>query len=316
MQGDMWVESEEGLGSAFRFTVWMGKSDKRDDTCIAPTSLSGKRILIAQGNETSLDILTQMLTTRGMHVLALTKGEDVIPALEKSADSGQAFDLCIMDGQMSGMDGDGMVRKIRESRHAFRDMPLVALSSATHRGPEGGVEAGYSGFLTKPVRKQKLLEEMVRLLASETDQKGLREAKEAAARQSAEDDATRQSVRILLAEDNPVNQKLAQLMLTKAGHRVTVANNGSEAVESYGRSPGDYDLIFMDVQMPEMDGIEATQTIRGDGFDAIPIIAMTAHAMKGDRERCIEAGMSDYVTKPIKRELVLEMIDKWVPEKG
>ena len=116
------------------------------------------------------------------------------------------------------------------------------------------------------------------------------------------------SVRILLAEDNLVNQKLIKLMLGKAGYQVTVANNGLEALEKYTATPDDFDLIFMDVQMPEMDGKAASMAIREKGYDRIPIIAMTAHAMKGDRELCIEAGMNDYITKPIKREAVFEII--------
>ena len=123
------------------------------------------------------------------------------------------------------------------------------------------------------------------------------------------------SVCILLAEDNPVNQKLAKIMLTKAGYQVAVANNGKEAVERYMASPEDFDLIFMDVQMPEMDGLEATEAIREKGFGTIPIVAMTAHAMKGDREKCLEASMDDYITKPIKRELVFEVLEKWVLKK-
>ncbi len=118
-------------------------------------------------------------------------------------------------------------------------------------------------------------------------------------------------MRILLAEDNPVNQKLAELMLTKGGYHVEVANNGKEAVEKYITSPGDFDLIFMDIQMPEMDGLEATKAIR-KREDEIPIIAMTANAMKGDMEKCLNAGMDDYMTKPIKRDLIFEMIKKWV----
>ncbi len=118
-----------------------------------------------------------------------------------------------------------------------------------------------------------------------------------------------------MAEDNPVNQKLAKLMLTKAGYQVEIANNGQEAVEKFTSSPEDFDLIFMDIQMPEIDGMEATEIMRKKGFDTIPIIAMTAHAMKGDREKCLEAGMDDYVTKPIKRETVFKMIEKWVFER-
>jgi CheY-like chemotaxis protein len=127
-------------------------------------------------------------------------------------------------------------------------------------------------------------------------------------------------VRILLAEDNPVNQKLVKIMLTKAGYKVEVANNGKEAVDKYTVSPEDFDLIFMDVQMPEMDGMEATREIRKweearKQVPSIPIIAMTAHAMKGDRERCLESGMDGYIAKPIKRELVFEILEKSVLNK-
>jgi len=125
----------------------------------------------------------------------------------------------------------------------------------------------------------------------------------------------KRSVRILLAEDNPVNQKLVKIMLTKAGYQVEVADDGQKAFEKYTTSPERFDLIFMDIQMPEMDGIQATKAIREKGFDTIPIVAMTAHAMKGDREMCLESGMDDYITKPIKRELVFEIIEKWVFKK-
>ena len=123
------------------------------------------------------------------------------------------------------------------------------------------------------------------------------------------------AIRILLAEDNPVNQKLAQMVLTKAGYQVEVANDGQEALDKYRKSPDTFDLIFMDIQMPKMDGMASTKAIRKEGFDKIPIVAMTAHAMKGDREKCLDAGMDDYITKPIKRELVFEMIDRWVVSK-
>ncbi len=123
------------------------------------------------------------------------------------------------------------------------------------------------------------------------------------------------SVHILLVEDNPVNQKLAKMMLTKAGYHVEVADNGVEAVDKYSASPDGFDLIFMDIQMPEMDGMEATRAIREKGFDSVPIVAMTANAMKGDREKYLEIGMDDYVPKPIKREVVFEVLEKWVMNK-
>ena len=122
----------------------------------------------------------------------------------------------------------------------------------------------------------------------------------------------KQSVHILLAEDNPVNQKLAQLMLKKAGYQVTVASNGKLALEAFTKTPEEFDTILMDIQMPEMDGYAATRELRRLGYSNIPIIAMTANAMKGDRELCLEAGMNDYITKPVKREVVFQILDKWL----
>ena len=130
--------------------------------------------------------------------------------------------------------------------------------------------------------------------------------------QSAPDASGNNGLRILLAEDNPANLKLATLVLTKAGFKVDVARNGHEAVAKYTASPDLFDLILMDVQMPEMDGLKATRAIREKGFDNVPIIAMTANAMKGDRENCLDAGMNDYIPKPIRRENVLEVIRKWI----
>jgi CheY-like chemotaxis protein len=125
----------------------------------------------------------------------------------------------------------------------------------------------------------------------------------------------KQSATVLLAEDNPVNQRLASILLDRAGYHVDVANNGREAVEKYTTSPYNFDVIFMDIQMPEMDGIKASQAIRNEGFDKIPIIAVTAHALKGDRERCLAAGMNDYITKPFKKEVVTEILQKWIPSR-
>lgn len=125
----------------------------------------------------------------------------------------------------------------------------------------------------------------------------------------------KQTVHILLAEDNPVNQKLAVVMLSKAGFKVEVADNGQEAVEKFIAAPGSFDLILMDIQMPVMDGLEATKALREKGFKSIPIIAMTAQAMKGDMERCLANGMNDYISKPIKRELVFQIIDKRIFKK-
>jgi CheY-like chemotaxis protein len=170
---------------------------------------------------------------------------------------------------------------------------------------------GFNGFLGKPVRREKLLQMMGRVLGDRDGKTGdPKDRKEKIHTQYSVREDLKHSVRILLAEDNLVNQKLAKLMLGKAGYQVTVADNGKDAVETYTATPDAFDLIFMDVQMPEMDGKEATRAIRQKGFQSVPIIAMTAHAMKGDREMCLEAGMNDYLTKPIKREAVFAIIEK------
>ena len=188
---------------------------------------------------------------------------------------------------------------------------VIVLSSALDRDAAKCEKAGMDGFLSKPVRRGRLMQMISRLLSEGTVKTDdIRKRKMHT--QYTVREAMKHSVRILLAEDNPVNQKLAIMMLGKAGYQVDVASNGKEAVAKFTESPGTYDLIFMDVQMPEMDGKAATQTLRRLGFEKIPIVAMTAHAMKGDREMCLEAGMNDYITKPIKREAVFETIKKFV----
>ena len=182
-------------------------------------------------------------------------------------------------------------------------------------------EAGFDGFQNKPIRRKKLYRMLEKMMGGELSVVS-KESKTRTpiATQYSVREEIKHSVRILLAEDNIINQKLAKMMLTKAGYHVEIANNGKEALEKYTASPEDFDLIFMDVQMPEMDGLEATKAIRKQStiinqqssIKRVPIVAMTANAMKGDREICLEAGMDDYVTKPIKRELVFEMIEKWV----
>jgi CheY-like chemotaxis protein len=174
--------------------------------------------------------------------------------------------------------------------------------------------AGYDEILPKPVRRNTLIQALNGLLggaAAETP-KGARARMAPVAGLSGVGPQKPLSARILLAEDNPVNQKLAALMLTRAGHQVTLAQNGREVLEKFLAASDRIDLIFMDVQMPEMDGLEAARRIRESGFDQIPVVAMTANAMKGDREKCLAAGMNDFVTKPIKKEIVLTMVAKWV----
>jgi len=237
--------------------------------------------------------------------------------------------------------GLGTGRAGHNPQSKIQSLPLIALSSLMERDARKCEEAGFDGFLSKPIRREKLYQIMERLLGEgeDTHDKDERVTKQIMTQYSVREDM-KSSARILLAEDNPVNQKLAKILLTKAGYHVEVANNGKEAVQKYMASPKDFDLIFIDVQMPEMDGLEATREIRNweakliahssqfkgkadsditamsfqlsARSERVPIVAMTASAMKGDREKCLEAGMDDYITKPIKRELVFEILEKWI----
>ena len=313
MDGEVWVESEENKGSIFHFTGWIKASEEKGTKRITPAPLSQKRVLIVDDNPSNLKILTHYLESAGMTVVSLNRGKEVLPTLLKPLDSDKPFDLCISDIQMPGMSGYDVAEQIRNSTSEIRSLPLVALSSLMERDARKCEVAGFDAFLSKPIRREKLYRMLERILGEEQDEgeKAEAEKPKIVTQYSIREDM-KHSMCVLLVEDNPVNQKLAKLMLAKGGYQVEVAGNGREAVERITVSPEGFDLILMDIQMPEMDGLEATRAIRRKGFNAIPIVAMTAHAMKGDREKCLEAGMDDYITKPIKRETVFKMIEKWV----
>ncbi len=236
----------------------------------------------------------------------------MVSTLHKAKEGDTPFDICICDIKMPDMNGYDIAKQIRNSKCQFQYLPLIATSSLMENDAKRSEEAGFDGYLSKPIRRKKLYQMLERITGEkEGESEEDKSAKPKIMTQYSIREEMKHSVHILLAEDNPVNQKLVKLMLTKAGYRVEVVNNGKEAVEKYAESPDAFDLIFMDVQMPEMDGMEATETIRDKGLGTIPIIAMTAHAMKGVRERCIDAGMDDYITKPINRERVFKIIEKW-----
>jgi two-component system sensor histidine kinase/response regulator len=244
--------------------------------------------------------------------VGLTAGsEEVLRTLADAFKAGNPFDVCILDIQMPEMSAYDVARQIRNPESQIPYIPLLAYSSSTEGDAKKCLEAGFDGFLPKPVHRRKLLDMMERLLWENKDDDEEKKPVSIVTQHSMKEEA-KHSARILLAEDNPVNQKLAKMVLTKAGYQVEVANDGQEAVDKYTRAPEAFDLIFMDVQMPQMDGMKATKAIRDKGFETVPIVAMTAHAMKGDREKCLEAGMDDYIPKPVKRELVFEMLEKWV----
>ncbi|RJQ83942.1 MAG: response regulator [Desulfobacteraceae bacterium] len=307
MGGDTWAESRSGEGSRFHFTAWLRKSENMAAARIVPAALVDRRILVVDDHAGTLKILHGILASLQMKVASLDSGVKVLPFLEQALGAGRPVDVCLIDLHMPDMNGYQVAEAVS---HALESPPkLIALSSALERDAARCEAAGFHGFQTKPVRRERLVQMLGRLLGESA---GAEDSKHKMHTQYSVREALKHSISILLAEDNLVNQKLAVMMLGKAGYQVDVAVNGREAVEKYRSAPDKYDLIFMDVQMPEMDGKEAASTLRKLGFNRIPIVAMTAHAMKGDREMCITAGMNDYVTKPIKRERVFDIIAKYV----
>lgn len=311
MQGEIWADSRPEKGSLFHFTAWFGRGRTDRLPAHSPVSLEDAKVLVVDDNKTNLDIMKHTLTRAGVRVSPLSGGHQVITELVKEDALGDPFNLVILDLQMPGLSGFEVARAIRTLASPVSRVPLLAFSSSTERGAYLSQEAGFNGFLTKPVAREKLLRMMARLIGDQpVSTSGGKPMPILTQHTLAEN--LKQTVHILLAEDNPANLKLATIMLTKGGYQVSAARTGREAVHLVTAHPGLYDLVLMDVQMPDMDGFEATKAIRARGFKRLPVIAMTANALKEDRERCLRSGMDDYIPKPIRREKVYEVIQKWL----
>jgi len=308
MGGDLWVESKQGTGSTFHLTAWLKQAVSQKKKRIIPAEIKGKKVLIADDNQNNLTILKDVLEKAEMEVVACTNGRDAVESLNHCNSS--PFDIVILDIMMPEMTGYEAARKIRFQFD--KSIPLIAFSSSIEGSSRKCADAGFDGFLPKPISRVKLLKMMARLLGASTSEQ--QNVNNIVTQHSMREEA-KLSVSILLAEDNPVNQKLATKLFKKAGYNVEVADNGRKAVDLYCETPDTFDLILMDIQMPKLNGLEATQELRNKGFNKVPIIAMTANAMKGDRAICIAAGMNDYIAKPIKRDVVFAVLKKWVIEK-
>ena len=312
MGGDVTAESTPGKGSVFHFTAWFEKAAGGRKIVDEPLpSLEGRRVLIADDNVNNLEVLAHSLSRSGIRVTTVAEAKEVLPALLDACAVEDSYSLAIIDLHMPEMNGYELAGKIRAQDSPVSGTPLLAFSSSVVHNSRNSLDAGFNGFLVKPAPRQRLIDTIGRMIGDKRETP-VKERQSTIDPQTSPAEGAIDGLRILLAEDNPANIKLATLVLSKAGTKVDVARNGLEALAKYTASPDMYDLILMDIQMPEMDGLKATSAIREKGFDKVPIIAMTANAMKGDRENCLAAGMNDYISKPIRRENVFEVIRKWI----
>ena len=304
MGGRIWVESDSGKGSTFHFTVlaiapaanvppaWQGSQSQ----------LAGKNLLVVEDNPTNRRIITHRASQWGMNVESAVSSVDALKLLGT-----RPFDALILDLQLPDMDGLVLAGEIRRQSYG-RYLPITLLSSIRLRSDDTRpAMSGISVFVYKPIRPAQLLDSLCRALSVQVQ----REKKAPLAPSLDADFARRYPVRVLLADDNPINQKVGLSVLQKLGYRADIANNGLEVLQSLEQKP--YDIVFLDVQMPEMDGLETTRRIaqRWPADKRPRIIAMTGNALIGDREKCLEAGMDDYITKPIRIADLQTALERW-----
>ena len=313
MGGKIWVESELGQGSQFHFTARLGLTDAKEikvGTVAPPEILRGSRVLIVDDNRTNRRILEGMLSRWEMISVSVEEGQEALGALAGARAAGQPFSLILTDMHMPKMDGFTLIEQIRK-RPELATATIMMLTSAGHRGDAARCqELGVAAYLLKPIRQSELREAVARVLGAHVQNGAIPLITRFSLHDGREPGA---SLRVLLVEDNAVNQRLAVRLLEKRGHHVVVAGNGAEALAATEKQ--DFDLVFMDVQMPEMDGLEATAVIRGKekiSGKHQPIIALTAHAMKGDREKCIAGGMDGYLTKPIRPQELDDVLEDYI----
>ncbi len=311
MGGRIWVESEPGKGSTFSFTA---KLRLPEETRKAPKSvecLRGLRALVVDDNEAARDVLSAMLASFQIKVDTVVDGKSALVSLEEARRQGSPYDMVLLDWIMPGIDGIETARQIKANA-LLAKVPAMLMVTANGR-EEVYTEAekiGLDGFLLKPVYASVMYNTLLDILGIETlpGPPTIRDTVRSA------DLTAIQGAHILLVDDNTINQEVATEFLEDAGMVVTIASSGRECLEALRHSH--YDLVLMDIQMPEMDGLEATRRIRRDNrFTDLPIVAMTAHAMAGDREKSLAAGMDDHITKPIDQAVLCQTLKRWIGEK-
>jgi signal transduction histidine kinase/DNA-binding response OmpR family regulator len=310
MKGEIWVESEAGKGSEFHFTVLMGvchEQPREHDE--HEGNIAGMAVMVVDDNCTNRRILSGLLASWGMQCTAAASAAEALTQMRRAAERGQPFPLVVSDVHMPDMDGFELAEQIHKSPNLAKAVILM-LTSGEHSGDLARCrELGVAAYLTKPVRRVELRSAILKAISGRSED-GTREAATSGVSRLGIAKQSRRR-RILLVEDNVVNQRVGRAILEKAGHSVVVASDGKQALTLFEAER--FDLVFMDVQMPEMDGLEVTAAIRerekGTGLHT-PIIAMTAFAMAGDRERCLNAGMDGYISKPIQASAILETVNQ------
>ena len=314
MGGRIGMESQEGRGSTFWFTATFEKQPEPQQREEEPLEdVRGVRVLVVDDNATNRLVLREQLRSWGCIVEECAEAAKVLGKLRNARAGGKPFRVAFLDMQMPEMDGETLARRIKKDPKV-RNTILILLTSIGKLGTASRLqEIGFAACLTKPLKKSQLYNCLVSVLGARLLERG--EPGDAAQAGPAPRNAARRpKARILIAEDNAVNQKVALHMLQKLGYRADAVANGKEAVKALEMIP--YDLVFMDVQMPEMNGFEATAMIRDPTSSvrshSVPVIAMTAHAMKGDQETCLEAGMDDYIPKPVKPSALQRVLEKYL----
>ena len=305
MGGELAVTSDVGRGTEFSFAIPLESGAAL--AAAAPAPLAGRRALVVDDNPTNRRVVLNMLAAAEMHVTEAASGAAGLAALRQARREDAPFDLAIIDSEMPEMDGFELARAVRTDAAVGRT-PLVMLTSSGKPGDgQRCRELGIDGYLPKPASRSDLLEALKTVLAD--PDAGAVKGDFVTRHSIAE---SRRHLSILVAEDNPVNQEVVAAMLRKRGHTIDVVANGRLAVEAVARTR--YDVVLMDIQMPEMDGFEATHAIRATPAGAaLPIIALTAHALSGERERCLSHGMSDYLTKPLRAHELFAAVEGWAP---
>lgn len=313
MGGRIGVDSEEEKGSSFWFTASLEKQrEVREKKIVIPEDIRHRRILIVDDNAASRLILQEQLKSWGCRYGAASSGKEALAVLNQAGEEKDPYEIAVIDMQMPEMDGETLGRKIKQDK-AISNTILIMMTSMGARGDASRLnDIGFAAYLTKPIKQSQIYDCLVTVLGMKKETSNVRSV--AMVTRHSLDEDRKAKTRILLADDNIINQKVAVSIMKKLGYTADAVANGQEAVKALEMIS--YDIVLMDCQMPVLDGYQATREIRNPNAKVlnpkVPIIAMTANAMKGDREKCIDAGMDDYLAKPVKPQEISDMIEKWI----